>query len=118
MVNSYALVPLKAGEVVTQAQVRAVPDRRLTVNSLVVNIPTKRLEFASELQPGEIVSLTAIPADPADFSPTVVLAETLLFDVGRSGNDPTVTLAVPLAEWPNFLAKTKDARLIIAKLAK
>jgi hypothetical protein len=117
LVSCYARLPLKAGQPVTKDQVGFVQDRRLIVNTLVVNIPASRLQFASDIQPGEVVSLTAISKKPEN-APVLVLTEALVLDVSHRGNDSIVTLAVPVTEWTNYLAKTWDAQLMLNKLVK
>lgn len=116
-VNSYARVPLKIGQPVAKDQVGFVKERGLIVNTLVVDIPISRLQFASDIAPGEIVSLTAIPKQPDNAPPILVLSEALVLNVSRPGKD-SITVAVPMTQWVDYLAKTSGAQLVLAKLAK
>jgi hypothetical protein len=117
----YLLEPVRANQPVTATQVGPAPELRLIQNTLVVELPAAKFAVTGPIGPGDVVSVTALPAPATPGTSQVVvpvLAEALVLNVNRSGPSPSVTLAVPITEWPRFQEKTANATVNLARLVK
>lgn len=114
VIKHYARKSLHAGEVMLANQVGPEADERLISNTLKVEIPLENILSASgNLVAGDVVSIAAAPSP--DAAPVPVISEVLVLDVESTPPNARLTLAIPLNAWPDFLAKTNHAKLVIAR---
>jgi hypothetical protein len=118
-IKRYTREALKASQPILSNQIGTIPDQRLIANTLAVDIPLSRVEnLSGQIQAGDVVSVAALSPqnNPA---PVPILTEVLVLNVNSPATAAAnITLAIPMNQWPDFMTKTQNAKLILAKQVK
>lgn len=116
LIGHYTLNALSMGKPVSENQIASVRDQNLISNTLAVAIPaTSATILGGKLRAGDVVSLTIVPISDTTAAPTMVFDQVLVLDVSGSEKDIVVVLAIPSSRWLEYLSKTRNATLVIAR---
>ncbi len=118
LIGHYARVALKADDPVERSQVVFLADPNLISNTLVSAVSlNSTMILGANIQAGDVVSLSVVPATTAA-SVEVLFEKLLVVDVKSpqaEDEDFVVSLAVPARRWVEYLEKTHNAQLVLAK---
>lgn len=115
LVGCYTLQALAAGEPFLRSQIVAVPDPALVTDTLAVAVSTDSANIlGGALRPGDVVTLAAVPASDS-VTPAILFDAVLVLDVRRTENGTIIVLAIPTTRWSEYLARTRNATLVLAR---
>ena len=116
LIGHYTRETIPADQPIIRNQVGSIPDRHLILNTLAVAIPTtSATTLGDNLDAGDVVSLAAIPLSNSTSQPTIIFKEVLVLDVKAVGNATVLILAIPVNQWLDYLAKTRNATIVLAQ---
>jgi Flp pilus assembly protein CpaB len=116
LIGHYTLTPFSAGQPVHRDQIGPEADSQLISNTYAVAVPANSMTTLSDdLRAGDIVSLTVVPLSNTTSPPTVLFKEVLVLDVKPAGNQSIIILAIPSKCWLDYLTKTRNATLVLAR---
>jgi Flp pilus assembly protein CpaB len=120
LVGHYTLVPVIAHQPVLANQISPQPEPLdLISNTLATAIPANSVTtFGGSLHAGDVVSLAVVPLSDttSSISPPTILFNTLLvLDVKSSGNQSVIVLAIPANQWIEYLTKTHNMTIVLAR---
>ncbi|MGB9872580.1 MAG: SAF domain-containing protein [Anaerolineae bacterium] len=115
LLGHYTLETLPAGKPVRPEQLVAIPDPALITNTVAVAIPADAATIlGGALRPGDVVAVAVVPAD-ATAAPVRLLDAVLVLDVRQMEHEMVVLLAIPADRWPEYLARTRQATVVLAR---
>jgi hypothetical protein len=88
----------------------------LISNTFAVAVPANTATtLGGDLQAGDVVSMAAVPISNTASVPTIVFDTMLVLDVKSAEDEKVVILAVPVDRWLEYLTKTRNAVLVLAR---
>ena len=119
LTNHYTLDRIEAGQPIFARQIGTAPDRELIANTLTVAVPvSKVITAARALQAGDVVAVATTPESDSSAAPVLLLSQILVLDVRNGPDDQFVKLAIPVAQWPEFVTKSHNSKLILTTYVK
>ncbi len=116
IVGRYTREVIADGKPIRGNQIAAVADARLISNTLAVAIPTTSATIlGGKLRAGDVVSLATVPISDTSTAPTILFDAVLVLEMQANDKDAVVVLAIPANRWLEFLAKTHDAQVVLAR---
>ncbi len=124
LIGHYTLVTIQKGEPIHKNQIAPQPptpppDASLITNTLVVAIPANStMILGGNLHAGDTVKLAAVPtlATGSPNSQTVIVFDkVLVLDIKLAGNQSVIVLAIPADRWLDYLAKTRNATVVLER---
>jgi hypothetical protein len=116
LIGHYTREMLRAGLPITTGQVGAISDPGLISNTFAVAVPANTATtLGGDLQAGDVVSMAAVPISNTASVPTIVFDTMLVLDVKSAEDEKVVILAVPVDRWLEYLTKTRNAVLVLAR---
>lgn len=117
LVGHYTLTAVFAQQPVLANQIGPKPEQpSLILNTLAAAIPANSATtLGGNLRAGDVVSMAAVPLSNASSSPTIVFDQLLVLDVKSSGSQTIIILAIPTEQWLNYLTKTRNAIIMLAR---
>ncbi len=116
LANHYALQEIKHGQPVSSDAVVAIANSSLISNTIAVGIPADSVSLlGGNIRAGDIVSVTAVPVSDTLSASTFALDRVLVLDVQTNDKASTLVLAIPAARWLEYLDKTRNAAIVIAR---
>jgi len=117
LIGHYTLTPLSADQPIHQSQIGPKPDPSLIANTLAVGIPSDNaMILGGNLHAGDVVSIATVPLSSPTSSPTIVFDKVLVLDVKPAGSQSLIILAIPTDHWLDYLAKMRNATVVLALL--
>lgn len=116
LVGHYTREVVQEEKPIHENQIGVVADARLISNTLAVAIPaTSATILGGNLGAGDVVSLATVPISDTSTIPTILFDAVLVLDVKANDKDTVIILAVPTNRWFEFLAKTRNAQVVLAR---
>lgn len=116
LIGHYTLVTIQADQPIHQSQIGLSPDPSLITKTLAVAIPANSLTIlGGNLHAGDIVKIAAVPLSATTSSPILVFDKVLVLDVKSVGSGSVIILAIPADRWIEYLAKTRNATVVLAR---
>lgn len=116
VIGRYTRQAIAKGKPIREDQVAVPADARLISNTLAVAIPATRATIlGGKLRAGDAVSLVSVPISDTNAAPSVVFNIVLVLDVIVSDKDAVIVLAIPSDRWLEYLAKTRNAQVVLAR---
>jgi hypothetical protein len=121
LLDHYTRDTLPASHPVHEGQIipisTAIPTLISSTHALAIPADAT-LTFGNTLQAGDIVSVSSVPHSTSIATPSVVLDTVLVLDVKTVMSETVVILAVPDTRWTEYLVKTQNAQIILARPVK
>ena len=115
LLGRYTLQAAPAGRPLHRDQVVAVPDPALITDTLAVAIPADATTIlGGALRPGDVVAVAVVPAEDTA-TPVSLFDAVLVLDVRQAEEGKVVILAVPATRWEEYLARTQNATVMLAR---
>ncbi len=115
LIGRYTLQALPAEQAVRRGQVVAVPDPALITDTLAVAIPADSATIlGGALRPGDVVAVAVVPIEEAT-APVRLFDAVLVLDVKQAEGGKVVVLAIPAARWEEYLTKSRNATVMLAR---
>ncbi len=116
LVGHYSLTALSMDKPVVESQIASVRDPSLISNTLAVALPaTSATILGGNLLAGDVVSLATVPITDTNSGPTLVFDAVLVLDIKSTNMGTVVMLAVPTNRWLEYLARTRNALVVVAR---
>jgi Flp pilus assembly protein CpaB len=122
LIGYYTLDAIDANKPINKSQIGPKLDtvgQNLIMKTLAVAIPANSaMPVGGPVHAGDIVSVAAVPLpDKTSGSagpPVVVFDKVLVLDVNTVGNQTVTLLAIPSSSWLDYLAKTRNATIVLS----
>lgn len=115
LMGHYVHTAITADQPIHKNQIVAIPDPALITPTLAVAIPASSATvLGGSLQAGDQVILSAVPL--SDTAPaSIIFDQVLVLDVKPNDKDPSVVLGIPVTRWQEYLDKTRNAQIVLAR---
>lgn len=115
----YTLEGVAAGQPIFGHQIGTVPDRELIANTLAVAVPiSKVIDDSISLQAGDVVTVATASESDNSAVPVLLLSQVLVLDVRSDLDRQFIKLAIPIAQWPEYITKSHNSKLILTRYIK
>jgi hypothetical protein len=116
LVGHYTLNAIHAYQPIHASQIGPKPNPRLIANTLAVALPANSATIlGGNLQAGDIVSIAAIPLSNTTSLPTIIFDAVLVLDIKSVGSQTVIILALPANRWLDYLTKTRNTMIVLAR---
>jgi len=116
LIGYYTREIIQEGKPFREDEIGAIADPRLISNTLAVAIPaTSATILGGKLRAGDVVSLATVPISDTSTAPTIVFDAVLVLDVKTNDKGTVIVFAIPANRWLEYLAKTRNATIMLAR---
>ena len=116
LVGYYTRETILEGKPIRENQIGGFADLRLISNTLAIAIPANNVTtLGGNLRAGDVVSLATVPISDTNAAPTIVFNAVLVLDVKGNDKDAVIVLAISADRWLEYLAKTRNAQVVLAR---
>ena len=116
LLGHYTLVAIQGDQPLQQNQIGPKPDLSLISNVLAVDVPANSVTIlGGKLHAGDVVSVAARPLSNPALPFTNVFDKVLVLDIKSVAGQPDIVLAIPADRWPDYVAKTRNAIIVLAR---
>jgi hypothetical protein len=116
LVGYYTREIILEGKPIRENQVGIVADPWLISNTIAIAIlGNSATTLGGSLRAGDMVSLATVPISDTNAAPSIVFNAVFVLDVKGSDKDAVVVLAIPADRWLEYLAKVRNAQVVLAR---
>lgn len=116
LIGHYTLATIPANQPISRGQIGPQPEASLITGTLAVAVPANTaMIFGGSLHAGDIVTMAVVPTSTPPSLPTMLFDKVLVLDVKSTGTQSIIVLAIPADRWLEYLARTHNATVVLAR---
>lgn len=115
LVGAYSLQWLAGDKPILKSQIGAISDTSLISGTIAVALPANSATLVGgSVRAGDVVILSSVPLSDTAAS-SIVFDRVLVLDTKSDANNSVIVLAIPAARWTEYLDKTRNAQIVLAR---
>jgi Flp pilus assembly protein CpaB len=115
LVGAYTRQAVSPEKPISTSQIGAVSDTNLISDTIAVAIPANSATLVGgSVRAGDVVILSSVPLSDTNAS-SIVFDRVLVLDAKSDANNSVIVLAIPALRWQEFLDKTRNAQIVLAR---